>query len=886
MDKEAVLTDIWKSKGTPTFLGGELPASVINSDKYIPALSTDARGNSLDRAIRTALCDEMRRVALIGPEGSGKSTALQKLVVDWAKEAHLQNFSHVFHFEFRELNSLEGALTLKTLIQHNHHRVTPESIPLVIEKPEDVLFVFDGLDQYQHSLDPSIHTLCSDPSRAASVSCLVASLLHGSLLRGAAFVVATRPTESLTFFSGTQVEVLGFLKPQREAYFNSFFTDPADARKARLHMERTLGFYDFCASPRFCWTVCSIYKYLIDSGANLPETVSQLLVDVLVHLIQTLSLNQAQSRALVLALCRMASHCFFDEHSICAKEHIDFCLLQQPLTAVNALLQVFGDVESVARTFSFHSQLMQEFILAVAFFLDKSTGEGVERMLKRHEGKAKFLDFFLSGLSEPTQRRPLENLLGIFDSDQIKDYKCWFKSSSKETLRGFHRGKRYRCFHLLHQAQNESLVREIMTPSARLSMGHEDLSLQDCAALNYVVTCLGELERLSLNRTHFTEEMAEVLAPTVSLSQQILLSQTSFSTRAVSRLASALSRGVVGELHLSNLDLLDENLKILCTALKDSKLQKLNLQVCELTGACCESLDSVLTSETSQLHMLEIKYNDIGDLGFTTLCNAMRSPHCRLQDLAVPKCSLTAASMGACAEALSSGHSKLRKLKLENNYIGDSGMEALCKALQHPLCRLQSLWLFCCDLTAVSCSHLKEALLSDGCFLLELDLSLNELGQEGGLLLCQGLSRPGCALEKLNLTRCELTLAVFKELGSLLKNGTCQLKSLIVGLNKVGDHGVKHLWDAVAHPSCLLEKLDVEMTKLTDACVEDVCAAIRASKTLKKLEMRNNSLTDASVPALNQVMKNSHNMQELVLRYNDFSEDVFDILEESNKITY
>ena len=54
------------------------------------------------------------------------------------------------------------------------------------------------------------------------------------------------------------------------------------------------------------------------------------------------------------------------------------------------------------------------------------------------------------------------------------------------------------------------------------------------------------------------------------------------------------------------------------------------------------------------------------------------------------------------------------------------------------------------------------------------------------------------------------------------------------------------------------------MTELTDACVEDVCAAIRASKTLKKLEMRNNSLTDASVPALSQVMKDSHNMQELV----------------------
>lgn len=55
----------------------------------------------------------------------------------------------------------------------------------------------------------------------------------------------------------------------------------------------------------------------------------------------------------------------------------------------------------------------------------------------------------------------------------------------------------------------------------------------------------------------------------------------------------------------------------------------------------------------------------------------------------------------------------------------------------------------------------------------------------------------------------------------------------------------------------------VEMTQLTDACVKDLCSAIRASKTLKKLELRNNSLTDASIPALVQVMQDSHGMQEM-----------------------
>lgn len=44
--------------------------------------------------------------------------------------------------------------------------------------------------------------------------------------------------------------------------------------------------------------------------------------------------------------------------------------------------------------------------------------------------------------------------------------------------------------------------------------------------------------------------------------------------------------------------------------------------------------------------------------------------------------------------------------------------------------------------------------MSKHCCLSELDLSVNDLGQEGALLLCQALSRPGCPLEKLGYSQC------------------------------------------------------------------------------------------------------------------------------------
>ncbi|XP_070695692.1 NACHT, LRR and PYD domains-containing protein 3 isoform X2 [Pempheris klunzingeri] len=783
MDKDSVLTRILRPKDVSTLVGGELPLSVIHNKRYISPLTgrdEEDSSPSLDHAIHTSLCGETRTVILVGAEGSGKTTALEKLVLDWAKGGHLQNFSYVFHFRLRELSSLNGTLSLVTLMLHHHGHIPPESVPLLLQKPESVLFVFDDLDQCD--LDPSLHTFCSDPSQATSVSCLVASLLHGSLLKGAAFLVAARPTGGLKALSGTRLEVLGFLKPQRWAYFNGFFADPVAANKALMHMERTVGFYDVCTTPRFCWTVCSIYKCLMDAGAKLPETLSQLYVDVLVHLIQTLSLAEACSRELVLALGKMASQCSLDQHSSCTKEEMNSCGLQRFLTSVAVFLHVDGE-QSDRPVFSFHSRLMQEFLLASSFFLDKSASEGAEKMLDKHKGRAEFLDFFLSGLSEPGQRRPLEALLGEFSSDRIVDFKCWFKSSSETTLKGCYKDKHHRCFRLLHQAQNESLVREIITPSARIGISYGDLSLQDCAALNYVATCLGEMEQLNLYSTRdLTEDEAEMLAPAMSLSHKIILSDSSLSTGSVPHLASALSRGLTKDMDLSQTRLGDEKFKLLCAGLRDCKLQKLDLVVCRLTEASCEDLVSVLTSGTSQLCVIDMRCNQIGDQGLTKLCEALQSPHCKLQELLLQGSELTAASMEALSSAFCSGQSDLRKLNLTQNAIGNKGVETLCKSLRHPHCKLRSLIFFDCQLTGGCCPHLMRALMSEHCSLSELELSVNDLGQEGALLLCQALSQPGCPLEKLGLKRCELTQSVFEELGSLLRSGTSQLKSLTVAL--------------------------------------------------------------------------------------------------------
>lgn len=53
------------------------------------------------------------------------------------------------------------------------------------------------------------------------------------------------------------------------------------------------------------------------------------------------------------------------------------------------------------------------------------------------------------------------------------------------------------------------------------------------------------------------------------------------------------------------------------------------------------------------------------------------------------------------------------------------------------------------------------------------------------------------------------------------------------------------------------------MTELTDTSSEDLCEALRASRSLKTLDLSNNCLTDSSVAALVQVVQDNPFLQEV-----------------------
>uniref|UniRef100_A0A8C9PUJ3 NACHT domain-containing protein n=1 Tax=Spermophilus dauricus TaxID=99837 RepID=A0A8C9PUJ3_SPEDA len=202
-------------------------------------------------------------------------------------------------------------------------------------------------------------------------------------------------------------------------------------------------------------------------------------------------------------------------------------------------------------------------------------------------------------------------------------------------------------------------------------------------------------------------------------------------------------------LDLSDSQLLDGGAKLLCAGLRHPTcpVQRLSLENCQLTEACCKEVSVTLVVSQKLTHLCLAK-NDLGDNGVETLCEGLRYPYCRLQALVLRDCNVGKRGCRQLSTLLRDNWS-LTHLDLGLNPIA-AGLWFLCDALRNPNFHLKYLGLWGCSLTPLHCGELASALVSNQT-LETLDLGQNALGLSGVTVLLEALRDSSGPLRTLRL---------------------------------------------------------------------------------------------------------------------------------------
>ncbi|XP_073465469.1 NACHT, LRR and PYD domains-containing protein 3-like [Aquarana catesbeiana] len=674
-------------------------------------------------------------VMVSGVPGIGKTTMMQKFVYDWVTGKHYQRFAFVFFFRVRDLNKLEE-VSLEEMVLHQYPYIESQ-IENILQDPDRLLFIFDGLDESIHQMDFRSCKLFNTKQRTHFHE-IVVSLVRQSLLMGCSVLITSRPTRLasvvIDFFQRI-AEIMGFLHGDRLIFFNNFFGNKELSGKAFHYVEENDMLYTFCYIPSYCWIICTVLSMCFRSQptitdqlmASLPKTVTQLFVTFVSNILTNHNQNKDDghtAQELLTSIGWMAEHGVMNHMIVFDGHHLESFSVRNDKHLFSSFIMESGQPPDVDYTF-LHLTL-QEFFAALVHFINyipKRLQETLDDAKSYEDGRAEIFLRFLCGLSDSSTRSMLKSHVGESSTQAARHVITWMqKKILKQRPDKSTENKRelLNLFYYFYESRNKALVSQSII-SNKVDFSNVPLSPLDCSVLSFILQSCREIEEVNLSSCNIPSEGVRKLIPALHNIKSLILDKNHLTDSSCPHLASVIRNNqTLRTLDLSGSNLEGPHFRDLMEALTSSRIEELQLYNNHLPDSSCPHLASGIRNNQT-LRRLILSNNNLEGPHFRDLMEALTTS--RIEELELSYTRLTDSSCPHLASGIRNNQT-LRRLDLSENKLVGPNFRDLMEALTtSPIEKLQ---LSYDHLTDRSCPLL-ESLIRNTQTLRRLNLSKNNL---------------------------------------------------------------------------------------------------------------------------------------------------------------
>ncbi|XP_040203072.1 NACHT, LRR and PYD domains-containing protein 3-like isoform X3 [Rana temporaria] len=814
-----------------------------------------------------------RAVMVSGVPGIGKTTLMQKFVYDWVTGKHYQRFAFLFFFRFRDLNRL-GEVSLEEMILHQYPHLGSQ-IGDILQDPERLLFIFDGLDESIHQMDFRSSKL-SNPKQRSHFGKIVVSLVRQSLLKGCSVLITSRPTRLASVDTGVFqriAEIMGFLHEDRRIFFNNFFGNEELSGKAFHYVQENDTLYTFCYIPSYCWIICTVLSMCFRAQpitdqlmTSLPKTVTQLFVTFVSNILANHSQNKdggPTDRELLTSIGWMAEHGVMNHMIVFDKRDLESFNVRNDNHLFSSFMMESGQPPDVDYTF-LHLTL-QEFFAALVHFINYNA-DRLQKTLgdaeSYEDGRVEIFLRFLCGLSDTSTRSLLKSHGGELSTQAARHVITWIqKKIPKQTPHKSIRGRRelLNVFYYLYESRNKALVSQCIG-SNNVDFSEVPLSPLDCSVLSFILQSCRDTEEVNLSSCKIQSEGLRKLIPALHKIKSLGLYDNHLTDSSCPHLASVIRNNQT----LRTLDLTENNLegpdfRDLMEALTTSRIEELQLKDNHLTDSSCPHLASGIRNNQT-LRTLDLTVNNLEGPHFRDLMEALTTS--RIEELRLSSNNLTDRSCPHLTSGIRNNQT-LRTLDLSDNNLEGPHFRDLMEALTTS--RIEELQLYDNHLTDRSCPHLASGIRNNQT-LRTLDLSGNNLEGPHFRDLMEALTTS--RIEELQLYDNHLTDSSCPHLASGIRNNQT-LRTLGLSENNLEGPDFRDLMEALT--TSRIEELQLDNNHLTDSSCPHLASGIRNNQTLRTLDLSDNNLEGPHFRDLMEALTTSQ-IEELRLSSNHLTE--------------